>query len=81
MGQLLFQSGGFFDALGRVVWGAPMALLLLGTGLYLSCRLGWVQLRHFGEAMRGTVGRMSVSYTHLDVYKRQSCTSSKTARA
>ena len=58
MGQLLFQSGGFFDALGRVVWGAPMALLLLGTGLYLSCRLGWVQLRHFGEAMRGTVGRM-----------------------
>ena len=45
MGQLLFQYGGFFDALGRVVWGAPMALLLLGTGLYLSCRLGWFPSR------------------------------------
>ena len=35
-----------------------MAVLLIGTGLYLSCRLGWVQIRHFGDAMRGTVGRL-----------------------
>lgn len=58
MGQLLFQAGGFFESLGQIIWGAPMALLLVGTGFYLSCRLGWVQLRHFGAAMRGTIGRV-----------------------
>lgn len=44
--------------LSRAVWGAPMALLLMGTGIYLSCRLGWVQVRRFGAVMRGTLGRL-----------------------
>ena len=44
--------------LSRAVWGAPMALLLMGTGIYFSCRLGWVQVRRFGAVMRGTLGRL-----------------------
>lgn len=40
------------------LWGLPMALLLVGVGAYLSLRCGFVQLRHFPEAMRRTIGGM-----------------------
>ena len=43
--------------------------LLLG-GLWFSLRLGFIQVRGFGEGMRRTFGG-PVSYTHLGVYKRQ----------
>ncbi len=58
MDELLSRIEYFVSRLGGAIWGAPMAVLLIGTGLYLSCRLGWVQIRHFGDAMRGTVGRL-----------------------
>lgn len=35
-----------------IVWGAPALLLILGVGLYLSIRLGFIQLRAFPEALR-----------------------------
>ena len=35
------------EALYAVVWGAPALLLILGVGLYLSFRTGFVQLRLF----------------------------------
>ena len=38
------------------LWGAPMALLLLGAGVFLSFRCGFVQLRRFPEAMHRTLG-------------------------
>lgn len=37
-------------------WGLPMAVLLAGAGLYLSIRCGFIQLRHFPEAMRHVLG-------------------------
>lgn len=42
-----------FDTAGGVVWG-PFVLipLLLGTGLYLTIRLGGIQFRTLGRAMR-----------------------------
>jgi len=42
-----------FDTAGGVVWG-PFVLipLLLGTGLYLTVRLGGIQFRTLGRAMR-----------------------------
>ena len=44
------------DALGRAVWGAPMMLLLLGAGLYLSICTGFPQIVHFPRAIRYTFG-------------------------
>lgn len=38
--------------LNELVWGAPALVLILGVGLYLSVRTGFVQLRMFGRALR-----------------------------
>lgn len=44
-----------FDSL---VWGIPMLVLLIGTGVFLSVRLGFMQFCRFGYIMRHTVGRL-----------------------
>ncbi|MBE6615793.1 MAG: sodium:alanine symporter family protein [Ruminococcaceae bacterium] len=44
--------------LNDFVWGVPAMVLILGVGLWLSCRSGFIQIRKFGTAMRCTVGRM-----------------------
>ena len=44
--------------LNNLVWGVPAMVLILGVGLWLSIRSGFVQLRHFGTAMKSTIGRI-----------------------
>ena len=34
----------FFKQVDNVVWGAPLLILLVGTGIYLSFRLGLLQV-------------------------------------
>lgn len=46
----------FFLSLSRAVWGAPMVVLLLAGGLWLSYSSGFVQVRHFSLAMRRSLG-------------------------
>jgi len=41
-----------------IVWGIPAIVLILGVGLYLSIRTGFLQLRKFGYAMRNTLGQI-----------------------
>jgi len=41
-----------------IAWGPWMLVLLLGTGVYLSCRVGFIQFRKFGYAMKNTIGKM-----------------------
>ena len=58
-----------------IVWGPAMIALLLGTHIYLTFRTGFIQ-RKLPQAIRMSVrrdpsGKGAVSYTHLDVYKRQ----------
>ena len=40
------------------VWGPVMLALLVGTGVFLTFRTGWVQVRWFGYIMRNTVGSL-----------------------
>jgi len=40
------------------VWGLPLIVLLVGSGVFLTFRLGFVQIRHFGHA----VGLVSGKY-------------------
>lgn len=40
------------------VWGPIMLVLLVGTGIFLTCRTGWMQVRWFGYIMRNTVGSL-----------------------
>ena len=42
----------FLEGINGFVWGAPALVLILGVGLYLSCRTGFVQLRLFPRALR-----------------------------
>jgi len=46
------------DALNGFIWGVPAMVCIIGVGLYLAIRTGFIQLRKFGYAMKCTVGRM-----------------------
>lgn len=39
-------------------WGPVMLVLLVGTGVYLSVRVGFIQFSKFGYAMKNTLGKM-----------------------
>lgn len=41
-----------------LVWGIPMLVLMVGCGIFMSSRLGFVQFRRFGYTMRNTLGKM-----------------------
>ncbi|MGN1266786.1 MAG: alanine:cation symporter family protein, partial [Dorea sp.] len=45
------------SAINGVVWGIPMMILILGVGIYLSVRTGFIQFRHFGHIMKNTIGK------------------------
>ncbi len=42
---------------GEVIWGRSMIILLVGTGLYLTVRLLFVQVRHLGHAIACVFGK------------------------
>lgn len=45
------------NAINGVVWGIPMMILILGTGVYLSVGNGFPQFSHFGHIMKNTLGK------------------------
>lgn len=46
------------DWVNGIVWGPPFMILLVGTGCYLTARLGFIQFRHLGLAWRESFGRL-----------------------
>ena len=46
------------SAINGIVWGPPMLILLVGTGILLTCRTAGVQVRKFGYAMKNTLGKI-----------------------
>jgi len=46
------------SVINNFVWGPVMLALLVGTGVYLTFRTGWVQVRWFGYIMKHTVGSL-----------------------
>ena len=44
-------------AINDFVWGVPCLVLLIGTGLYYTIRLGFFQFRHPGFLFKETVGK------------------------
>ena len=46
------------QALNNFIWGVPAMVCIIGVGLYLSARTGFLQVRKFGYAIRTTIGRM-----------------------
>ncbi|WP_118805187.1 alanine/glycine:cation symporter family protein [Haemophilus haemolyticus] len=39
------------SAINSFIWGAPLLILLSGTGLYLTLRLGFIQIRYLPRAL------------------------------
>lgn len=46
------------DAVNNFIWGVPAMICIIGVGLYLSIRTGFVQIRKFPYAIKTTLGRM-----------------------
>lgn len=46
------------NAVNNFVWGVPAMVCIIGVGLYLSIRTGFIQIRKFVYAMRTTIGRV-----------------------
>ncbi|MBR2762232.1 MAG: sodium:alanine symporter family protein [Solobacterium sp.] len=44
------------DAVNGFVWGLPMLVLLIGTGIMMTVRTGFFQLTHFRHWMKNTIG-------------------------
>lgn len=43
------------DFVNGIVWGVPILVLILATGLYFTIRLGFFQFTHFGFLFRDTI--------------------------
>lgn len=39
-----FSIEGFLEKVNSLVWGAPLLILLVGTGVYLTVKLGLLQI-------------------------------------
>lgn len=46
------------SAVNNFVWGVPAMICIIGVGLLLSFRTGFIQIREFGYMMKVTIGRM-----------------------
>jgi len=46
------------DFLNGIVWGPIMLVLLVGTGIYLTCRVGFIQFTKFGYVLKNTLGTL-----------------------
>ena len=44
--------------LNGIAWGPWMLLLLVGTGVFLSAKVGFIQFTKFGHAMKNTIGKI-----------------------
>ena len=44
--------------LNGFIWGVPAMVCILGVGLYLAIRTGFMPIRKFGYAMKNTLGRL-----------------------
>jgi AGCS family alanine or glycine:cation symporter len=46
-------------ALNGIVWGPPMLILLIGTGVLLTVLTGAIQFRHLGTALKEVLGKLT----------------------
>ncbi len=49
---MLTQLNNFIIWLDDVVWGIPLIVLILSVGIYLTVRLGLLQIRHLPRALK-----------------------------
>ena len=50
--ELFAQIDKIITAIDNAVWGLPLICLIMATGIFLTARLGLVQIRHLGKAFK-----------------------------
>lgn len=60
-----------------IVWGIPLLVLLVGTGLYLTIRLGFLQFHSMGYALKLSFSKgkqdQKVRWGHLSLSSIDNC--------
>ena len=51
------------DSVNSFVWGVPTLALLIGTGIFVTVRLNFLQFTKFGYIMKNTLGKLFVKKT------------------
>ena len=46
------------EKIDAFLWGFPLLILLVGTGIFMTLRLTGIQFRKFGYAMKETIGKV-----------------------
>lgn len=46
------------NVVNKFIWGVPAMVCIIGVGLLLSIRTGFLQIRKFGYAIKNTIGRV-----------------------
>ncbi len=54
------------SAIGDFIWGVPAIVCIIGVGLLLSIRTGFIQIRKFGLALKNTIGKIFSKNTSQD---------------
>lgn len=47
----------FLDKIGGIIWGPPLLILLVGTGIFLTARLGFIQVRLLPYSLKQVFSR------------------------
>lgn len=76
---MLETFSNWMQVMNGIVWGPPMILLLLGTGLFLTVRLRLVQLRYFGHAINSLAGKYDTEQEQGDLSHFQALCSALSA--
>ena len=53
--KLITQIESINNTINGIVWGWPVIILILGTGILLTVRTRALQVRHFGESLNTTI--------------------------
>ncbi|MGG5461428.1 hypothetical protein [Clostridium sp. B9] len=56
----------FINALNDFIWGPPLIILMLGTGLYFTIRSGFFQIRYFPHIIKQTLGKIFIKDENKD---------------
>ena len=46
------QLNHVLESIDSIVWGVPLIVLIMGTGIFLTIRLGVLQFRKLGKALK-----------------------------
>jgi AGCS family alanine or glycine:cation symporter len=57
----------FISPIVGFLWGPAMLILLIGGGLYISFRIGFIQVRHFNYMWRQTFGGLINKKYRVDI--------------